>query len=143
MTRIPRRPSRDTPTYQATTRGIIVRVTPAYLPGQSDPLESRYVWSYTIEIENHGDDTVQLVSRRWMITDALNRTETVSGAGVVGEQPRLKPREAFRYTSGCPLSTPSGAMRGYYQMLTDEGVAFEVEVPPFSLHLPGAHRAVN
>jgi ApaG protein len=143
MTRIPRRPSRDTPTYQATTRGIIVRVTPAYLPGQSDPLESRYVWSYTIEIENHGDDTVQLVSRRWMITDALNRTETVSGAGVVGEQPRLKPREAFRYTSGCPLSTPSGAMRGYYQMLTDEGVAFEVEVPAFSLHLPGAHRAVN
>ena len=143
MTRIPRRPSRDTPTYQATTRGIIVRVTPSYLPGQSDPLESRYVWSYTIEIENHGDDTVQLVSRRWMITDALNRTETVSGAGVVGEQPRLKPREAFRYTSGCPLSTPSGAMRGYYQMLTDEGVAFEVEVPAFSLHLPGAHRAVN
>ena len=143
MNRIPRRPSRDTPTYQATTRGILVRVTPAYLPGQSDPIESRYVWSYTIEIENHGEETVQLVSRRWTITDALNRTEVVAGPGVVGEQPRLKPREAFRYTSGCPLNTSSGEMRGTYQMLTDEGVAFEAEVPAFSLHLPGAHRVVN
>jgi ApaG protein len=143
MSRIPRRPSRDAATYQATTRGIIVRVAPAYLPGQSDPRESRYVWSYTIEIENHGEETVQLVSRRWLITDAHNRTETVAGAGVVGEQPRLKPREAFRYTSACPLSTPSGDMRGAYQMLTDDGVAFEVEVPAFSLHLPGAHRVVN
>ncbi len=143
MNRIPRRPSRESAAYQATTRDIVVRVTPAFLPGQSDPQRSRYVWSYTIEIENHGEETVQLVSRRWLITDASNHTETVSGAGVVGEQPRLKPREAFRYTSACPLSTPSGEMRGAYQMLTDAGEAFEVEVPAFSLHLPGAHRALN
>jgi len=143
MSRIPRRPSRDAPTYEATTRDIIVRVAPVFLPAQSDPIESRYVWSYTIEIENHGQDTVQLISRRWLITDAMNRTETVAGSGVVGEQPRLKPREAFRYTSNCPLSTPSGDMRGVYQMLTDDGVTFEVEVPAFSLHLPGARRVVN
>lgn len=143
MSRIPRRPSKDVPTYQAITRDIIVRVIPAFMPGQSDPVEGRYVWSYTIEIENHGAETVQLISRRWLITDAHNRTETVAGSGVVGEQPRLKPREAFRYTSACPLSTPSGDMRGSYQMLTDDGVAFEVEVPAFSLHLPGAHRSLN
>jgi ApaG protein len=143
MSRIPRRPGRETPAYQATTRGIVVRVTPAFLPGQSDPDRGRWVWSYTIEIENHGSETVQLVSRRWLITDGLNRTETVAGAGVVGEQPRLKPREAFRYTSSCPLGTPSGDMRGAYQMLTDDGEAFEVEVPAFSLHLPGAHRSLN
>jgi len=143
MTRIPRRPAKDAPAYEAVTRGIIVRVTPAFLPGQSDASKSRYVWSYTIEIENHGEETVQLISRRWLITDAMNRTETVAGAGVVGEQPRLKPREAFRYTSACPLATPSGDMRGTYQMLTDEGETFEVEVPAFSLHLPGAHRSLN
>jgi ApaG protein len=143
MSRIPRRPDREGSAYVATTRGIIVRVVPAFLPGQSDPDEGRWVWSYTIEIENHGDETVQLISRRWLITDALNRTETVAGSGVVGEQPRLKPREAFRYTSACPLGTASGEMRGSYQMLTDEGVAFEVEVPAFSLHLPGAHRSLN
>jgi len=143
MNRIPRRPAKEAPAYQATTRDIVVRVTPAFLPSQSEPARGRYVWSYTIEIENHGEETVQLVSRRWLITDAQNRTETVTGAGVVGEQPRLKPREAFRYTSACPLSTPSGEMRGAYQMLTDAGEAFEVEVPAFSLHLPGAHRALN
>jgi ApaG protein len=143
MNRLPRRPPKEPPAYQATTRGIIVKVAPAFLPGQSDAQKSRYVWSYTIEIENHSEETVQLISRRWLITDALNRTETVTGAGVVGEQPTLKPREAFRYTSACPLSTPSGDMRGAYQMLTDAGETFEVEVPAFSLHLPGAQRSVN
>jgi ApaG protein len=143
MNRIPRRPAKESPAYQAVTRGIMVRVTPAFLPGQSDAGESRYLWAYTIEIENHGEETVQLVSRRWLITDAKNHTETVAGSGVVGEQPRLGPRQAFRYTSSCPLTTPSGEMRGTYQMVTDEGEAFEVEVPAFSLHLPGAHRALN
>lgn len=143
MNRMPRRRSKESPVYEATTRGIVVRVVTNYLPGQSDPAESRYVWAYMIEIENHSDETVQLVSRKWLITDAQNRTEEVAGPGVVGEQPRLKPRDAFRYTSGCPLSTPSGVMRGAYQMITDDGDLFEAEVPAFSLHLPGAHRSVN
>jgi ApaG protein len=143
MNRIHSRRAKESPTYEASTRGVVVRVKTNYLTEQSDPVESRYVWAYTIEIENHSEDTVQLISRRWLITDGRNHTEEVSGAGVIGEQPRLKPREAFRYTSGCPLTTPSGEMRGAYQMLTDAGDAFEAEVPAFSLHLPGAHRRVN
>jgi ApaG protein len=142
MSRIFRRQSKS-PVYEATTRGVLIRVVANYLPEQSDPIEARYFWSYTIEIENHGEETVQLISRRWLITDGRNKTEEVSGPGVVGEQPRLKPREAFRYTSGCPLATPSGAMRGAFQMLTDGGEVFDAEIPAFSLHLPGAHRAVN
>jgi ApaG protein len=143
MNRIPRRPSKDPPAYQAVTRDILVRVVPAFRPERSDPTQGRYVWTYTIEIENHGRDTVQLVSRRWEITDSQNRSKTVLGSGVMGERPRLRPREVFTYTSACPLSTPSGAMRGSYQMLTDDDVAFEVEVPAFSLHLPGALRVLN
>jgi ApaG protein len=153
MSRVPRSPSspgfrdarraRDRSVYEATTRAILVRVEPRYLHEQSDENARRFVWSYTVEIENHGEETVQLISRRWLITDALNRTETVVGDGVVGEQPTLKPREAFRYTSGCPLSTPSGEMRGVYQMVSEAGEAFDVEIPAFSLHLPGARRTMN
>jgi len=142
MNRILRR-QRRSPVYETKTRDILVRVVADYLPGQSDPIEHRYTWSYTIEIENHGLETVQLVSRHWRITDGRNHTEEVKGVGVVGEQPRLKPREAFRYTSGCPLDTPTGEMRGRYQMLTDEGDVFDVEIPPFSLHLPDAHKKMN
>ena len=143
INRIPSRRAKESPVYEARTRGVLVRVKTNYMAEQSDPIEGRYVWAYTIEIENHGEETVQLVSRRWKITDGHNHTEEVTGPGVIGEQPRLKPREAFRYTSGCPLTTPSGEMRGAYQMLTDRGDAFEAEVPAFSLHLPGAHRKVN
>lgn len=153
MSRLPRSPSmpsfrdtrraRERSIYEATTRAILVRVEPRFLADQSDQIEGRYVWSYTVEIENHGQETVQLLSRRWLITDALNRTESVVGPGVKGEQPTLKPREAFRYTSGCPLPTPSGEMRGAYQMVSDGGEAFEVEIPAFSLHLPGARRTLN
>ncbi len=143
MMRMPARKAAESPVYEATTRGVVVRVRTNYLAEESDPVESRFVWAYTIEIENHGEETVQLVSRRWVITDAQNRTEEVAGPGVIGEQPRLKPREAFRYTSGCPLTTSSGEMRGAYQMLTDQGNAFEAEVPAFSLHLPGAHKVLN
>lgn len=138
------RPARDRSVYEARTGSILVRVEPRFLPDQSDDDERRFVWSYTVEIENHGQATVQLLARRWLITDALNRTETVVGEGVRGEQPTLGPREAFRYTSFCPLSTPSGEMRGAYQMidLADESV-FEVEIPAFSLHLPSARRNLN
>jgi ApaG protein len=137
------RPALDRAVYEARTGEILVRVEPRYLPEQSDEHERRYVWGYTVEIENHGEETVQLLSRRWLITDALNRTETVVGEGVRGEQPTLGPRQAFRYTSFCPLATPSGEMRGAYQMITDEGSVFEVEIPAFSLHLPSARRNLN
>lgn len=143
MSRIRRRNTGEVSVYEARTRDIVVRVQPSYLEDQSEPEEGRWFWAYTIEIENHGDETVQLKSRRWIITDGLNRTEEVTGEGVVGEQPVLKPRDAYRYTSGCPLPTPSGVMRGAYMMQSDEGVAFDVTIPEFSLDLPGARRVLN
>lgn len=143
MKRILRRGRRGEPVYEARTRDIVVRVKPSYLPRESMPEEGRFVWTYTVEIENHGAETVQLVSRRWIITDGFNRTEEVRGQGVVGEQPELRPREAFRYASGCPLPTPSGTMRGAYQMMTHGGEPFEADIPEFSLHLPGATRKAH
>lgn len=129
--------------YEAITRGVVVRVTPTFLPDQSDPGRSQFTWAYTVEVENRGDETVKLVSRHWVITDARNHIEEVKGPGVVGEQPTLKPHEAFRYTSGCPLTTPSGAMHGSYQMVTSAGEAFEARIPHFSLHLPEATRLMH
>lgn len=143
MSRIRRRGTPDNPVYEARTRDILVRVAPAYRPEDSDPEQGHWLWSYVIEIENHGTETVQLISRHWVITDAMNRVEEVKGPGVVGEQPLLGPREAFRYNSACPLPTPSGSMRGTYQMVTREGEPFEVEIPEFSLHMPGARRRLN
>jgi ApaG protein len=96
-----------------------------------------------VEIENRGSKAVRLVSRHWIITDALNRTEEVRGPGVAGAQPGLQPGEAFRYTSACPLPTPSGLMRGSYRMVTAEGDSFDVVTPPFSLDLPEAGRRLN
>jgi ApaG protein len=143
MTRIRRRGTPDNPVYEARTRDVLVRVAPAYMAEQSQPEEGQWLWTYVVEIENHGTETVTLMSRHWIITDARNRVEEVKGPGVVGEQPVLGPREAFRYNSGCPLTTPSGSMRGTYQMVTAAGEAFDVEIPAFSLHLPGALRRVN
>lgn len=143
MRPIRKRGTADSPVYEARTRDVVVRVKANYAPHQSDPIENLYFWNYTVEIENHGQETVQLVSRRWVITDAQNRREELRGRGVVGEQPILKGREAFRYVSGCPLETPSGVMSGAYQMLTDDGDAFEAEIPEFSLHLPGAAKKLN
>jgi ApaG protein len=130
-------------TYEATTRGLRVRVEPAYMPGQSDPEAGQFTWSYTVEIENLGARTVQLMTRHWIITDAANRVEEVVGPGVVGEQPVLRPGEAFRYTSACPLKTASGAMAGTYRMRGDDGEMFDIEIPAFSLHLPEATRRMN
>jgi ApaG protein len=142
--RIPRRSRyQDSPVYEARTGDVIVRVISSYLPDQSDPLEGQYLWAYMVEIENHGTQTLTLVRRHWIITDAFNRIEEVDGEGVVGEQPVLKAGEAFRYTSGCPLSTPSGAMRGSYHMVTDAGDSFDVTIPEFSLDLPGARKAMH
>jgi ApaG protein len=141
--RIRKRSTRDKTFYEARTNDIVVRVLPSYLEDQSDPEDGRWFWSYTVEIENHGTQTVQLLTRHWVITDGLNRTEEVDGEGVVGEQPLLKPRDAFRYTSGCPLPTPSGAMRGSYNMAFEDGESFDVAIPEFSLDLPGARRVVH
>jgi ApaG protein len=143
LKRIRRRRGADTGIYEARTRDIVVRVSPVYLPDESAPEEGLWLWAYTVEIENHGVETVQLVARHWKVTDGLNRCNEVEGSGVVGEQPELRPREAFRYVSNCPLPTPSGAMAGRYQMMTQAGEVFDAEIPEFSLHLPGATRRMN
>jgi len=122
--------------YDRETRSIRVTVTPTYLEEQSEPEDDYFLWAYTIQIENCGSEVVQLKSRRWRITDALGHVHEVNGAGVVGEQPVLSPGEMFEYTSGAPLSTPSGIMVGAYQMETTGGETFDVDVPAFSLDSP-------
>ncbi len=122
--------------YDETTRSIRVTVEPIYLDVQSSPSDNHYVWAYQVRIENKGDDTVQLIHRYWRITDAQGRVQEVRGAGVVGEQPTLKPGESFEYASGTPLPTPSGIMVGSYQMETARGTRFDVAVPAFSLESP-------
>lgn len=133
----------DGPAYSAETGGILVRVRPSYLAGQSDPAAGRWVWAYHVEIVNLSGGTVQLKSRRWTITDALGRVETVEGPGVVGEQPVIAPGESYAYASGCPLPTDSGAMVGAYIMTDAGGREFEAAVPAFSLDTPNPRRTVN
>ena len=129
--------------YSAMTRNIIVTVKPFYMADRSDPDESRYVWGYRVTIDNQSDDTVKLLSRYWHITDGAGKVEEVRGAGVVGEQPQLDPGDSYQYTSGCPLSTPSGFMVGRYTMRNARGEQFDIEIPAFSLDLPGKPRSVN
>ena len=129
--------------YTATTQAIKVSVESQYLPDQSDPAKSQYVWAYQVRIENHGKVAVQLRSRHWRITDGLGQMREVKGPGVVGKTPLLQPGEVFEYTSGTPLSTPSGIMSGTYQMVTDSGEKFDIEIPTFSLDTPNAGRRLN
>ncbi|MGE5476556.1 MAG: Co2+/Mg2+ efflux protein ApaG [Bacteroidales bacterium] len=129
--------------YTETTRGITVTVQPVYLDDQSSPAEGHYVWAYRVRIENNGDATVQLKRRHWKITDALGRMQEVQGAGVVGEQPVLQPGQSYEYTSGTPLTTPSGIMMGTYQMQNDEGETFDVSIPAFSLDSPHEVHRLN
>lgn len=129
--------------YSAVTGGVCVRVTPVFLEEESSPDEGRYFWAYTIEISNEGTDSVQLRSRHWRITDGNGRTEEVRGPGVVGKTPVLKPGESFTYTSGCPLTTPSGIMAGTYQMTREDGTLFNVTIPAFSLDSPHSRRSLN
>ncbi|HEX2255671.1 MAG TPA: Co2+/Mg2+ efflux protein ApaG [Afifellaceae bacterium] len=129
--------------YSAVTQGIRVSVEPHFLEEQSDPARDRYVWAYRVEIENGGEAAVQLVARHWIITDGHGHVEEVRGLGVVGEQPVLQPGERYSYTSGCPLTTPSGIMRGSYQMAAADGALLLVEIPAFSLDLPGNLRVVH
>ncbi|HTQ15702.1 MAG TPA: Co2+/Mg2+ efflux protein ApaG [Rhizomicrobium sp.] len=131
------------PIYQSVTRGIRVTVKPSYLEDQSDPEEGRFLWSYHVTIENNGGDTVQLLSRHWQITDAHGRVKEVRGPGVVGAQPILEPGQSFKYTSGCPLETPSGAMNGHYDMRDSLGSGFAVEIPLFLLESPHERRQIH
>lgn len=116
--------------YIKTTNNIKVIVLPQYLDEQSEPDENRYIWAYTIQVENHGEKTIQLRNRYWHITDAMGQIQEVRGEGVVGEQPVLKPGEAFRYTSGVPLHTPSGMMVGEYEMEMENGERLPSPSPP-------------
>ena len=129
--------------YRATTRSIEVAVTPQFLDERSSPANNYYFWAYTIEIVNHGSETVQLVSRHWRITDASGRVQEVRGPGVVGEQPVLGPGQSFQYTSGVPLPTPSGFMAGSYNMVSTAGERFDIEIPAFSLDSPTGERTLN
>ncbi len=129
--------------YERVTRGIRVAVRPAFLDDQSDPEASRYLWSYTVTIENKSPETVQLMSRYWHITDAVGHIQEVRGPGVVGAQPVLEPGQVFEYTSGCPLPTASGAMAGKYQMKAASGEAFEAEIPAFLLESPHERRQIH
>lgn len=127
--------------YTSTTRDIKVSVRSFYLEDQSQPDDRQYLWAYRIRIENQGRENVRLLRRTWQITDAAGRIQHVQGEGVVGEQPQLDPGEAFEYTSGTPLETPSGFMSGAYHMVsTVSGERFDVVIPVFSLdspHQPG------
>lgn len=123
-------------TFERRTHDVIVRVESDYLDDQSSPSESRFIWAYTVEIENQTDKDLTVVERHWQIADSRGQVQNVRGAGVVGEQPVVKPGETFRYTSGAPLSAPSGMMLGNYSMQTPEGDRFDVDIPPFLLDSP-------
>lgn len=124
-------------TSEAVTDGIRVRVRSEYSKEHSDPSSHRWFFLYTITITNGQDATVQLLNRHWIITDAEGEVEEVKGPGVVGKQPMLKPGESFEYTSGCPLRTPFGSMHGSYQMRTEDGTMFDVQIAGFALRQPG------
>lgn len=129
--------------YTATTRNIAVSVEISYLETHSSPDDAQYFWAYRVTIQNQGNETVQLLSRHWMITNARGEFNEVKGPGVVGEQPVLRPGQSFVYTSGCPLDTPSGMMGGSYLMETEKGERFDIEIPTFSLDRPNQGVVLN
>lgn len=120
----------------ASTRGIRVEVKSQFLPQHSSPSARRFAFAYTVQISNESNETVQLRSRHWHILHGNGRREEVRGPGVVGEQPVLRPGEDFEYSSGCVLTAPHGTMHGTYEMVSGDGVRFEVEIPAFSLSTP-------
>lgn len=129
--------------YSALTHDIEVTVQPAFLPEHSDAEEGRFVWAYQVAVRNLSRTPVRLRSRHWRITDANGQVEEVRGPGVVGEQPTIAPGDVFRYTSGCPLTTQSGIMVGQYEMEGPGGERFLVDIPAFSLDMPGIRQTVN
>ena len=129
--------------YNRTTKKISITVNPYFLEDQSEPEEHHYVWAYQVTIDNLGKEVVQLKNRYWKIIDSNGSKQEVKGEGVVGEQPILNPGEKFEYTSGTPLSTPSGFMEGYYLMETKNGSIFEANIPLFSLDSPFTSNKLN
>ena len=123
---------------ETTTRGVRVRVQSVYVAERSSPADDHWFFAYQVNILNEGTETVQLVSRHWVITDGNGQHQEVRGAGVVGEQPVLDPGESFEYSSACPLTTPVGSMHGTYQMVSDSGERFDAEIAPFGLGEPTA-----
>lgn len=124
------------PVSEAVTSGIRVEVIARHTPEHSQPMQGKWVFQYTVRITNESAETVQLVSRHWIITDALENTETVIGPGVVGKQPVLAPGESFKYSSWCPLKTPTGTMHGTYQLTRSNGEQFDIVIAPFALRAP-------
>ena len=122
--------------HATTTRDITVRVSVSFLPEQSEPGKGRWFWAYHVRVENGGGQAVQLVSREWIISDGRGVRNEVRGEGVVGEQPVLEPGGSFDYVSGCPLTTPTGAMEGRYFMVAADGSSFPVDIPRFPLIAP-------
>jgi ApaG protein len=133
----------DLTPYRAITRGILVSVLPTYLEAKSSPANSQHFWAYRVTIENQSPETVQLLSRHWMITNARGELTEVKGPGVVGEQPVLNPGQSHEYTSGASLNTTSGMMGGAYQMETGSGEQFDIEIPTFSLDRPNPGALLN
>ena len=129
--------------YSKKTRKINITVNPFFLDDQSEPDEQHFVWAYQVTIDNQGNEKVQLKTRYWKIIDSNGSEQEVKGEGVVGEQPILNPGEKFEYTSGTPLSTPSGFMGGYYEMETKTGKKFEAIIPQFSLDSPFIKNNLN
>lgn len=129
--------------YHKRTAGVVVDVQPFYLESKSVPAMNHYVWAYRVRIANERLSAVRLISRYWRITDSQGNMREVRGEGVVGEQPEISPGESYEYTSGAPLTTPSGMMCGSYHMEDADGAPFEVEIPSFSLDSPHENRMVN
>jgi len=115
---------------------IRIKVKTAYLDSESDPDDARYVFAYTVTIENLGDTGAQLLNRHWIIMDGNGKEQEVKGEGVVGEQPVINPGTGYQYTSGTMLETPVGIMQGSYEMLDDDGNTFDAEIKPFTLAIP-------
>ena len=124
------------PISEAVTDGIRVEVLSRYSPENSRPLQGEWVFQYTVRITNHRSETAQLLSRHWIITDALEHIKEVKGPGVIGEQPAIAPGESFKYSSWCVLNASTGTMRGTYQMVRADGNEFDVEIAPFGLKAP-------
>jgi len=123
---------------ESITRNIRIHVRSEYIPERSAPPRHQWFFAYRIRIANEGAETIQLLARHWVITNASGHVEEVNGEGVVGEQPVIEPGEAFEYTSGCPLTTPFGSMHGEYQMVNHNGEQFDVTIPAFVLRVPGS-----
>lgn len=129
--------------FEQKTGDVIVRVEPDFLPEQSSPQDGRFIWAYTVEIENQSDTDLQVVERFWKIADSRGQVQEIHGEGVVGEKPVLRPGETFRYTSGAPLSAPSGMMLGTYSLKAPGGEKFDVNIPPFALDSPQGSRIIH